>query len=62
MAFKRKMKFGPMSVGIVVGFNAATFIYSWFISEWMVYYGIPILAIISYFCIYHYADMNEKDY
>jgi len=62
MAFKREMKFGPMSVGIVVGFNAATFLYSWFISEWMVYYGVPILAIISYFCISNYADMTEKDY
>ena len=62
MAFKREMKFGPMSVGIVVGFNAATFFYSWFISEWMVYYAVPILAIISSFCISNYADMTEKDY
>ena len=47
---------------LLVGFNAATFLYSWFISEWMVYYGVPILAIISYFCISNYADMTEKDY
>ncbi len=62
MAAERKYKFGPLTVGMVIGFNAATFLYSWFIAEWMVIYGFPVLAIVSYFCIYNYADMNEKDY